>query len=378
MTQSRKRSEEPKPHGRSKGNGSCATEAKIEKRQVAHLKTHPRQASLFRDAPQSTIEELARQIKERGLDRPIEIQPDGTIICGHQRVRALIYLGITEIEVLVCYDLEVEGADAVVQRLIDDNLNDHNGRRQLDILDQARTCKELVEMEQKRRHCGMLPGYCRGTVRDAVGKQVGKSGKTVERLMRLAEMPMELQTAASERALPMTVFYKVAVLPKATQEQIAASIRNGKSYRDAIATHLPKASKTHRHLRDALVAFVKSLRCGLEDLDHRADKIRWLANEDRTVLDKTLSMLERIVRSAQQPEEPRETKGGNGYGAAEHQDSLTDNAPGEHGKASHAADKLAKKGPKRQAGVKSTKRKKANVDTLSMLCARTVVGSDEF
>jgi DNA adenine methylase len=196
-----------------KDDGSRSTEAKIEKRHLANLKTHPRQASLFRDVNQSTIEELARHIKERGLDRPIETQPDGTIIFGYLRVGALLHLGITETDVLVRYDLEAEGPEAIEKRLIEDNLD---GRHQLDIIN---------------RECA---------VRNFMCKRFGISGKTFDRL----------QAAFSENKLARTTAPTVACPPSATtmaapgqktQELIAEAIRSGQAPKDAVAQQLPKA-----------------------------------------------------------------------------------------------------------------------------------------
>jgi hypothetical protein len=109
---------------------------------VKDLKPHPRQAELFADLPFHLLRDLAQDIADRGLKEPLEILPDGTIICGHQRARAAELLEWDEIAVWVNHDLAAQGPRAVEQQLIEDNL----ARRNLDRLDQIRCYRRLVEM----------------------------------------------------------------------------------------------------------------------------------------------------------------------------------------------------------------------------------------
>ena len=54
---------------------------------VDDLRPHPRQSELFRDLSEIEFAFLAGDIKRNGLQQPIEITPDGTVIAGHQRLR---------------------------------------------------------------------------------------------------------------------------------------------------------------------------------------------------------------------------------------------------------------------------------------------------
>src|ERR1700677_2926106 len=80
---------------------------------ICKLKDHPSQHTIFGDLTNEELETLAENMKKHGLHDPVEILSDGTIIAGHQRVRAAKTLGWTEIDVVVRDDLEEAGPAAV-------------------------------------------------------------------------------------------------------------------------------------------------------------------------------------------------------------------------------------------------------------------------
>ena len=94
---------------------------------VDDLQPHPRQAELFRDLSEIELAFLAGDIKLNGLQQPLEITPDGTVIAGHQRSHTARRLKWNEVAVVVRHDLEAEGPGAILAQLIETNLN----RRQL-------------------------------------------------------------------------------------------------------------------------------------------------------------------------------------------------------------------------------------------------------
>src|ERR1700677_1599122 len=139
---------------------------------VKKLKVHPRQAALFNDLPSQLLKDLAEDIKIRGLKEPIEILPDLTIVCGHQRVGAAILLGWSEIDGWINYELATQGDLAVEQRLIEDNL----ARRHLTKLDQVRCYKRLQEMVDETPSA-RLRTHQKGRLRDIVGQRLCMSGR---------------------------------------------------------------------------------------------------------------------------------------------------------------------------------------------------------
>jgi ParB family chromosome partitioning protein len=88
---------------------------------ISKLKDHPQQAALFGDVSEPELKALVKKIQKEGFRDPVEIQSDGTIITGHQRVRAAKVLGWTEIDVEIRSDLEAAGPEAVEQHFISDN-----------------------------------------------------------------------------------------------------------------------------------------------------------------------------------------------------------------------------------------------------------------
>lgn len=73
---------------------------------IHKLKSHPRQNDVFDDLPPSEYAALLGSMQRSGQDHPIHMLPDGTILAGHQRVRAARELGWSHIAAIVRHDLE--------------------------------------------------------------------------------------------------------------------------------------------------------------------------------------------------------------------------------------------------------------------------------
>jgi ParB family transcriptional regulator, chromosome partitioning protein len=98
----------------------------VQQRSLDQLHDHPQQAAMFGDVSDADLEALAADIEQNGLHHPVEILPDGTILSGHQRVRAALSLGGTHIDVIVREDL-ADDPKAAELHFLAENLN----RRQL-------------------------------------------------------------------------------------------------------------------------------------------------------------------------------------------------------------------------------------------------------
>ena len=270
----------------------------IEKWQLSTLKPHPKQSTLFADAPPHEIEELAADIKLNGQLTPIEILRDGTIITGHKRVAAARFLGWTELDVWVRDDLEAEGAVAVERRLIDDNLN----RRQLGPLGMARCYKHLKLLGRPIYGAG-LASYENTELRDQIGKRLGVSGRTLDRYLRiLDETPQEVQDAVAANKLPLTLAEKVAGLTQAQREQVAAEIQAGGDPRAVVCKFVVKANGRHKNAADAFGAFLRNLERGVADVENRLDGVTiHLATHQITLLDRTQAILDKVRKATRKP-----------------------------------------------------------------------------
>lgn len=210
-------------------------ERRIESWPVSKLQPHPKQSQIFGAVSLREIERLAKDIKANGLLNPIEVTEDGTIICGHQRLSAVIRLGWTEVQVWVRVDLSNEAA--VTRRFIKDNVN----RRQLSLLAKARAFRALKSLKKSDPDHSCTAGRTR---REELARELdlGVSGKTLERLEWCLTLPIELQEAVDNHTLPMTRALLVTKLSKARQAQIVNRVTEGEPVNDVVKEALEQAS----------------------------------------------------------------------------------------------------------------------------------------
>ena len=158
---------------------------KINQWEVARLMPHPRQG-VFRTHTTHEIRDIADSLERDGLICPVEILPDGTIICGHGRVAAAKLLGWATIHVWVRTDLFDQGDEVVFRRLVEDNM----GRRQLSKIGMGRAYLALKEQKYEQwRAAGQ--SQAQGDYRDYLGEMLGCDGTTAERWARLAKLPVD-------------------------------------------------------------------------------------------------------------------------------------------------------------------------------------------
>lgn len=166
--------------------------------EVNKLKKHPFNGVVFKDLDTNEFESLKRDIKDRGLQLPIEITSDNVIITGHQRVEVFKKLNFEYIEAKVREDLDTE--DKIKEHLIKDNIL----RRQLTEVEIARAGKELEVIESKKAKVRQLstlkegeesPDVANlpqreeiGRTRDKVAENFGISGKTYELYKKAEEI----------------------------------------------------------------------------------------------------------------------------------------------------------------------------------------------
>ena len=80
--------------------GDTRTALTVERRAIDGLRPHPRN---YRRHPEAQLEVLRRSLRDHGLQKPVVITPDGTILAGHGLVEAARAEGWSEIAVHV-YD----------------------------------------------------------------------------------------------------------------------------------------------------------------------------------------------------------------------------------------------------------------------------------
>jgi ParB-like chromosome segregation protein Spo0J len=182
---------------------------------LANLKPHPRQ-SVFAAHTSAQVTALADDLQRNGLICPVEITPEGVIICGCGRVAAAKSLGWTQIHCWVRTDLAEAGEDAIIRRLIEDNLN----RRQLTKLGLGRAFLALKDAAKASSDQGQPPG----DFRDYLGDQLGYDGTTAERWARLAVLPPAYDTLVDSGLLTQQQAERIVELSEEHQQAIAAQL----------------------------------------------------------------------------------------------------------------------------------------------------------
>lgn len=207
------------------------------------------QDAYFCDLPDLEYGNVLGSMRSQGLLQPIEILPTGEIIDGHQRVRAAQDLGWTEIECIVRDDLAECDEAAIEHRVIDANLN----RRQLGQLEVARLYKRVRELQRKSPDGTPSPD-AQGDLRDRVAAKLGsRSGRTLDRYLRLLELPVAIQNAFEDKQLPLTRALQVLKLSEQNQHELAGEIEDGAPIRETVARYLggpqgPSSSDQYRKL----------------------------------------------------------------------------------------------------------------------------------
>jgi N6-adenosine-specific RNA methylase IME4 len=132
------------------------------------------------------IRSLARSIQEIGLLHPVVIRPDGKLIAGERRLRALKLLGWKKVPATVL-DL-----DKVIRGEVAENVFRQDFRPS-EMVAIAKALEPLLRKEAKARQGARtdLPVNFRnvefGDTRDRLGASVGVSGRTLEKMMSIVE-----------------------------------------------------------------------------------------------------------------------------------------------------------------------------------------------
>ena len=85
--------------------------------QLDTLQPHPKQQLAFLGLSDAEDAALRDDMEKHGLQHPVEILPDRTIIAGHRRVAAAKALGWTKIDAIVRHDLVEQGELAICPRV---------------------------------------------------------------------------------------------------------------------------------------------------------------------------------------------------------------------------------------------------------------------
>ena len=249
---------------------------------IGKLKSHPRQG-VFSAHTQAQIDDLAESLAREGLICPIEITPDGTIICGHGRVAAAKQLGWLKIHCWVRHDLVEQGEDAVFRRLVEDNLH----RRQLTKLGLGRAFLALKEQQYEEWQAGD-PEKPLGDFRDHLGEMLGVDGSTAERWSQLTLLPVAYDGLIEAGLLTQQQAQKIVkMLPSDVWEQLAEKMLK------VSQTDLARKTKKQR------IKKIVESKIGRPAKSKSSTTVNWSAELCRT-LEKTMrNVPEPVLRAVQ-------------------------------------------------------------------------------
>jgi ParB/RepB/Spo0J family partition protein len=261
-------------------------------RKPEELHPHPLQAKAFPDLSDPGLEALAEDIKRNGLQHPVEICRDNTIICGHRRVQAARKLGLNKIEVIIREDVEDQGPKAIERYLIEDNFN----RRQLSRLERARCIKLLDELYENE--LDPTKWQPRGELQKIIAKRLDLSGREVSRYLRVLETPIAVQNAFDEGKLSLVKAGQVTGLSKEQQDEIAVRITAGEEPRKLVDSFLRNVRRRQPDATDTYLAFVKLLNRLLDNKPQAVEDISpWVADESAlNLFEEGIGIFQRLKR----------------------------------------------------------------------------------
>jgi len=277
--------------GAAEGRSAVAYESRVEKRKLSELMDYPRQDIYFPDESQEADRELATSMDAEGQREPIHTLPDGTVLCGHRRVRAARSLGWEEIDVIVHHELADDPA-AAEAFFIGDNYE----RRQLSELQKVRCAARRVELAKQGKVS--LSSECDGLskTRDKIGALLNKSGREADRYLRVLKTPIEVQHACDAGHLSLVEAGKVTGFADETQSEIARELREQgleqaktifDRYRPSKAANCRGAESIWLNLRRALDEAVK-------ELSGNVGNLRWLDQEDLELVQQGEELLDEL------------------------------------------------------------------------------------
>ncbi|MCA9932626.1 MAG: ParB/RepB/Spo0J family partition protein [Ardenticatenaceae bacterium] len=145
---------------------------------ITNIQPNPHQPRTVMDGEK--LEELAASIREHGLIQPLIVtsQGDGsyTLIAGERRWRASQEAGLAEVPVIV--------KEATPQDMLELAIIENIQRADLNPLEEAYAYQQLIDEF--------------GLTQDKVSQRVGKARSTVANLVRLLDLPANIQQAVSD------------------------------------------------------------------------------------------------------------------------------------------------------------------------------------
>jgi ParB-like chromosome segregation protein Spo0J len=288
----------------------------IETRKLSDLKPHPRHSAIFHglshQRSRARIDDLIEDIRQRGLDRPIEVTVKNVVIDGHLRIEALRRLGRQEVAVHVRRDLGRDRA-AIDRRHLQINADPSR----FDQLERVHLAVQALEIERGRQYGELLPADQR-EFRTQVAEILGSSGSIVADYITIATAPQRVQEPFVMGRSSRAEAVRQARSQIASGVVIPATVPGGVASAEVASVPPPTPSlplidrgEALRKLIDALVEGMSALsgpdqriRRGIVDPEHNIRVLRQFADFSREWISKFEAMSSPLQRSRQPQREP--------------------------------------------------------------------------
>jgi len=152
--------------------------------QVPVAAIHPNRYQPRVDFDPEALNDLAESIASKGIIQPLLVRPDADgyeLIAGERRWRAASQLGLEEVPVII---REVDDAESLEMAIIE-NIQ----REDLNPIEKAKAYKDLIERF--------------ALTQDEAAGRLGQKRSTVANMLRLLDLPEEIQQSVSRGTLTM-------------------------------------------------------------------------------------------------------------------------------------------------------------------------------
>ncbi|WP_425619151.1 ParB/RepB/Spo0J family partition protein [Anatilimnocola sp. NA78] len=230
----------------------------VERWMLDRLREHPLHDQHFPDLAEAEMQELCDSLDTYGQREPLDILPNGFVLSGRHRLRAARQLGWPALQVRVRHELASAADEQVEAFVIDANFS----RRQLSRLSLARLFLRRRDLEAR--------GAARrgqGELRDEFAERFGKSGRQLDRYLKVAQQPREVQDAVENGLLSLNDALLIERLSAPRRQKLLQVIAEGAADRKELRKLLSSNSMSKRRPK-SLGPFAELMQAGTAFLEH--------------------------------------------------------------------------------------------------------------
>jgi hypothetical protein len=267
---------------------------------IQDLHPHALQKELFVGLNEAGIAELAEDIQKRGLQNPLEILPNGTIINGHQRFLAYKWLGMEHIPVYIRHDFTEQPSAAVNEHIIQDNLQ----RKHLHPLEIARGYMLLRKYYAEQQAAGEDCPFAFRDLRNALARRFSISSRTLDRYVAALKAPYLFQDCCIQGRFPFHLLCKIGGLSVKKKAALMERIDKGENFMTVIAEYTRPHQREQDRASKALLALTRQLKRSVDEIEGNIDKIPYLRDDlqqCQPVIEKGIALLTDLLEYYKNP-----------------------------------------------------------------------------